>query len=179
MFWFSFLLVLSILTCQCKTEDPILFEGDMVSTPEQRSLLRPATESDNAIEVKRRIAVQSDKNLWPNGVIYYYNTFKNDPKVTKVIKDAMNHIMSRTCIRFQEIQAERQVPDYIYIHNGSGCWAYIGYNKGYNGGRSLVSLGQPVCSTPYVVIHELLHTAGLYHYHSRPDRENYLKMLVL
>ena len=171
-----FFATIAILVSQCNTEnsseDTELFQGDMALTAEQRRMIQPVDEND--INVNRRLAIQSDKNLWPNGIIYYLNNFKNDPKMSQVIKDAMNHIESRTCLRFKEVQRTGQVPTYAYITNerGKGCWSVVGYNKG----KQLVSLEQPKCTTMNVVVHELLHAAGLWHMHSRPDRDNYLRI---
>ena len=168
------LTVIAVLASQCKTEDSDLFQGDIALTGSQRRLIQASSGSDADIHVNRRLAVSNDQNLWPNGIIYYFNTFKNDPKMSQVIKDAMNHIQSQTCLRFQEIQSEGQVPNYVYIYNGQGkgCLSTIGYVKG----KQTVSLEQPTCSTMNVVVHELLHSAGLWHLHSRPDRDNYLNV---
>jgi hypothetical protein len=46
------------------------------------------------------------------------------------------------------------------------------------GGRQLLSLEQPGCSTKNVIVHELLHSAGLWHMHSRPDRDKYINVYL-
>ena len=53
------------------------------------------------------------------------------------------------------------------------CCSYIGY---IGCGRQGVSLAHP-CITAGTVIHELLHSLGFYHEHSRPDRDQYIRVI--
>ncbi|KAE9553432.1 hypothetical protein FO519_003345 [Halicephalobus sp. NKZ332] len=92
----------------------------------------------------------------------------------KMILTAMVKIQNNTCIRFVKRTTER---DYIDIQNeeGEGCYSYVGNH----GGRSQVNLessGRASCMYPDIVIHELLHSVGLWHEHMRYDRDNYLKI---
>jgi hypothetical protein len=63
---------------------------------------------------------------------------------------------------------------HISIIHGDGCYSGIG--EPFFGDGRTVSLG-PGCNSQGVIIHELLHAAGLFHEQSRDDRDNYVKIL--
>jgi len=48
-------------------------------------------------------------------------------------------------------------------------------NVGRRGGRQEVSLG-PGCIHLPIVLHELMHAVGIFHEHSRADRDKYIKI---
>ena len=45
---------------------------------------------------------------------------------------------------------------------------------GYHHGSNVINLAQPDCVEYPVIMHELLHKIGLWHEHTRPDRDRYL-----
>ena len=57
----------------------------------------------------------------------------------------------------------------MYIFPGDGCYSDVGLQTGVQ----LLSLG-PGCVEHGVVLHELLHTLGLWHEQSRLDRDDYV-----
>jgi hypothetical protein len=81
----------------------------------------------------------------------------------------------------------------IYIYNGPGCSSYVsirlhslsfhiffilffskvGRNTGYNFNRT-TSLSYPFCFTNGTIMHEYLHTLGIFHEQMRPDRDSYV-----
>ncbi|GBO08640.1 Astacin [Araneus ventricosus] len=64
--------------------------------------------------------------------------------------------------------------DYIMIYNGGGCHSYIGRI----GGQQPFSLSTSGCLTEGIILHEMSHTVGIIHEHNRPDRDNYIKILL-
>ncbi|EPB77897.1 astacin [Ancylostoma ceylanicum] len=68
-----------------------------------------------------------------------------------MIKDAMKKLSQNTCLRFKPRTDE---DDYVEITNEK--------NSG--------------CMEPRIVMHELMHTTGLWHEHSREDRDQYIKV---
>ena len=52
-----------------------------------------------------------------------------------------------------------------------GCWSYVGKQDGVQ----LIQLSKfASCFTKRTISHEILHSLGFYHEHSRPDRDKYI-----
>ncbi|KJH52412.1 astacin [Dictyocaulus viviparus] len=86
----------------------------------------------------------------------------------------MDAIAENTCIQFNPRKNEK---DYVNIRNqvGEGCFSSIGME----GGEQSLDLEASFlgsCMSYNIIIHELLHTVGLDHEHSRHDRDNYVKV---
>uniref|UniRef100_A0A914Q8U9 Metalloendopeptidase n=1 Tax=Panagrolaimus davidi TaxID=227884 RepID=A0A914Q8U9_9BILA len=92
----------------------------------------------------------------------------------QMIINAMVRIQANTCIRFIRRTKER---DFINIESvdGEGCFAYVG-NHGGRSSMNLESSSKASCMFHDIVIHELLHSVGLWHEHMRHDRDNYIKV---
>ncbi|XP_077547294.1 astacin-like metalloprotease toxin 5 [Haemaphysalis longicornis] len=131
-------------------ERPGLFEGDIVL---------PVNSSED------RTVVTSDVSLWPGAIIPFV-VESSLGRYTKMIREAMDEIQKRTCLRFVARTAQF---DYVTIYRGSGCYSAIGRQRGVQP----VSLGSG-CLYKGTVVHELLHAAGFYHEHSRSDRDQYI-----
>ena len=63
------------------------------------------------------------RRLWDKGVVYYDFEFSVSIKKQLLIKSAMEHWESHTCIRFQPRYRER---DYLSFYNGAGCFTAVG-----------------------------------------------------
>ncbi|XP_062390312.1 hatching enzyme 1.2-like [Sardina pilchardus] len=85
------------------------------------------------------------------------------------IEKAMLTFTKETCIRFVPRSTE---VDYLSIENGRGCWSYIGRT----GGSQLVSLNRYGCLYNGLIQHELNHALGVFHEHTRADRDQYVKV---
>ena len=141
----------------------------------------PPADDDDGINIKTRHAVESDRNLWPNGIIYILNALPKDSNKYGYMDEAMKHIEQKTngCLRFKHLTREGQVKDYVYLYDGklpgqshNGSYSHVGRI----GGRQGMSMEYPQVKHINQGIHELLHAAGLYHTHSRPDRNNWIIM---
>ena len=100
---------------------------------------------------------------WPNKIIYY----QIDPALPNQqrVYDAMAHWEANTAIRFVARTTQR---GYVLFRNSSGCSANIGYS----GGLQYVNIGNG-CTTGNI-IHEIGHTVGLWHEHSRADQNTHI-----
>ena len=96
----------------------------------------------------------------------------------KEIKNAIKHWNRKTSIEFIEIpiQPENQNtrnsrhPNYLHFKPSNGCWSHMGRR----GGRQNIGL-IPGVKAQYI-IHEIGHTVGLWHEHSREDRDEYINI---
>ncbi|GFY71564.1 zinc metalloproteinase nas-14 [Trichonephila inaurata madagascariensis] len=87
-----------------------------------------------------------------------------------VIHESLKEIEKWTCVKFQKRRNEK---DYIYISPLGGCWSYVGRK----GSEQVLSLVVPHCINKGTIIHEFLHALGLWHEHSRSDRDDYIEIL--
>lgn len=131
-----------------------IFQGDIILSPDD------LTDPDHATEGAGRTL----KTLrWPSNIVYY----KIDPALTNPQRaiDAMNYWTANTKIRFVE-----RTTQYCYVtfQDGGGCSGYIGRV----GGQQFITMGSGC--TVGNVIHEIGHTVGMYHEHSRADRDQYV-----
>ncbi|KAL5263560.1 hypothetical protein ACHWQZ_G008809 [Mnemiopsis leidyi] len=122
------------------------------------------------ISTRRRRAVSSETSrLWPHGLIPYEIEPGIPDDIVKTLEAAMRHWDVNTCIQFQKRTSQ---PDYISFHHGVNCCSWVGRV----GGKQRVIVGSR-CSSFGVLIHELGHVIGFWHEHSRPDRDNYIKVI--
>ncbi|EFX86899.1 hypothetical protein DAPPUDRAFT_221724 [Daphnia pulex] len=137
-----------------KKQHPGLVEGDIMPTDKKNAIINPG-------------------GLWPNKIIPYVIDSTYSTEQRNIIASAMDAYHTKTCIRFVPRTTET---NYIKIYkSGGGCWSYIGL---LNRGVQEVSLDDGCVASwaPGVVMHELMHTAGFWHEHMRPDRDTYVSI---
>ncbi|EFX70500.1 hypothetical protein DAPPUDRAFT_61185, partial [Daphnia pulex] len=89
----------------------------------------------------------------------------------KVIAFGVNEYHENTCIKFVARTSEK---NYIRIYNkGSG---YEKFNEIV--GAQDLSLDDGCVSRDYpgIVLHEMMHAAGFFHEHTRPDRDSFVRI---
>nr|CAH0101541.1 unnamed protein product [Daphnia galeata] len=132
-------------------QHPELVEGDIMPSGSKNALIDPA-------------------KLWTNKIIPYVIDAAYTQDQRNIIATAMNEYHTKTCIRLVPRTTET---NYIRIYkSGSGCWSYLGM---LNRGMQELSLDDG-CMVNGIVIHELMHAAGFWHEHMRPDRDTYVKI---
>ncbi|XP_012526656.1 astacin-like metalloprotease toxin 5 [Monomorium pharaonis] len=117
----------------------------------------------------KRSGIIAEDLFWPNARIPYEIHGNFDASQRQLIRDAMKQYADNTCIRFVQRTDEN---DYVNIYsNDTGCWS----NVGRIGGPQTVNLQIPGCVTLLgTVVHELMHSAGCWHEHTRDDRDKYV-----
>ncbi|PAV66809.1 hypothetical protein WR25_10524 isoform B [Diploscapter pachys] len=152
------------------------------ATSTQNARSRSPAKLNAGHTVLRNALPQNSQNKWDrmksaDGYfqIPYIITGDYDSRERDIISGAMKTIGENTCIRFVPRNGET---DFIDIQNqkDEGCYT----NVGRDGGQNVVMLeanSVSTCVEPDIVIHELLHTIGLWHEHMRADRDDYIKVL--
>ncbi|KAJ6659623.1 hypothetical protein lerEdw1_018592 [Lerista edwardsae] len=115
----------------------------------------------------RRSAIRTERYRWklPIPFILADNL---DLNAKGVILRALEGFRLKTCVDFKPYNGEQS---FIIFKESKGCWSKIGDLKE---GQTL-SVGKG-CSKKAVVSHEISHALGLYHEHTRTDRDDYIKI---
>ncbi|GFX02395.1 zinc metalloproteinase nas-6 [Trichonephila clavipes] len=136
-------------------ENEGMFEGDIAG-------IDPYVLTD-------RNAVVDEAQIWPEGIVYYEIDWRLR-KVKDIIQEAFDEYESKTCVRFKPKTAATK--DYIKLTIVSGCWSSVGRT----GGEQEISLSEG-CHDKVSAVHEIGHALGLWHEHSRSDRDDYLDII--
>ncbi|CAH0558866.1 unnamed protein product [Brassicogethes aeneus] len=132
-------------------------------------------DENNNKRITKRAVTAVEARVWEFGIIPYEiddNLF--DGTFIALIKQAMRHWESFTCIRFVERNAHVH-DNYIFItERDCGCCSFVG-KKG--DGVQSVSLA-PHCKKLGIIIHELGHAIGFWHEHTRPDRNEHVQIIT-
>lgn len=117
------------------------------------------------------VANASANTLWPkssSGLVYvpYQLPATLSTAVKNAIIGAITDFNNNSCVRFV---ARRSEADYVQFMAGNGCYSRVGKV----GGMQEVSLGTG-CESKGTALHEMLHSLGVWHEQSRPDRNNYI-----
>ncbi|KAG8309061.1 hypothetical protein J6590_095015 [Homalodisca vitripennis] len=110
---------------------------------------------------------------WPRGVVPFVFSPEFNISQKRIIYHAMNEIIRNTCISFRP--RHRGDIDYVIIQDNRtkpGCYSPVGRK----GNRQHVNLARPRCMRHGVIMHELLHTLGLYHQQSASNRDQYVQI---
>uniref|UniRef100_A0A7I4YFX8 Metalloendopeptidase n=1 Tax=Haemonchus contortus TaxID=6289 RepID=A0A7I4YFX8_HAECO len=111
-------------------------------------------------------ALKNKQLIWKNGIIPYEMDPAFFPHERKIIEKAFASYRKSTCIRFEPRTDE---PDYLNIVKGYGCYSQVGRT----GGKQEISLGRG-CLFHEIIVHELMHSVGFWHEHSRADRDDHI-----
>ena len=125
-----------------------------------------AGHTSNRTRSRQQRAIYSRANLWEDNTIPY--TFEHiSESVQTFIKRAMGHIEQHTCIRFIPRTFQS---NYLGFEEPADVVCRTSVGK--LGGKQKVELNQ-ACGFGSTT-HELIHTLGFYHEHSRHDRDEYV-----
>ncbi|XP_033625603.1 zinc metalloproteinase nas-4-like [Asterias rubens] len=154
---------------QHEYNDDTISKPIAIASPSENmtSLKSTLPEVPSEHDIEKRKALRDQSKRWPNATVPYelHGDFSETQRQS--IRTAMEHFHNHTCIRFVEHSDE---VDYLKITLGDENWSEVGRR----GGDQLMSLSPYGCLELRVVLHELMHTLGFLHEHSRPDRRSYV-----
>ncbi|CAG0887587.1 unnamed protein product, partial [Cyprideis torosa] len=157
-----------------------------VSIREKRSLKHAKGKSkDHLVHVKesaildaaqksrrRRAATARSERIWDYGVIPYEIDANFSGENKALFKLAMRHWELYTCLKF--VEREPIHPNWIqFTERACGCCSFVG--KRGNGAQA-ISIGKN-CDKFGIVVHELGHVVGFWHEHTRPDRDENVRII--
>jgi len=132
-------------------------EGDILSAnPLSRHLL-----------LERGMARTTEDDKWPFGLVYYQFDSSLSAADIDLLNHAIDHWNNNTSITILE-RTDNTIIDYINFVAKEGCASWVGKI----GGEQEIWVG-PTCNTGSM-IHEIGHALGLFHEHTRADRDNHI-----
>lgn len=134
-----------------------LFEGDIAIRDQDIFATRSEGETRAAV---------TNARLWPNNTVPFQIASTAYNK--HYIIEAIERLGRKTNLRFVEVYDTTTTTDYLYIRPSGGSWSYVGYI----GGKQ--ELGLASWATVGTAVHEIMHAVGVYHEHSRKDRDNHV-----
>lgn len=146
--------------------DEELFEGDIVLDPED-------VRFDEEGRATAPLFAVGDARLWPDATVPYVI----DPTVTTPgrVRNAMA-VWAEHGIRFVP-HTDQDAYVVFRERDQSVCSASVGYRAGTVRYINLRNTARYDACPLGVVVHELGHTLGLWHEHTRPDRDEHVRIL--
>lgn len=112
-------------------------------------------------------------DLWKKGIVPY--VIKSEVSVaTDSLKSAMQSITSNTGIKFVERTNENDYLEFVKSPDTRACAAYVGR---ITGAQQVWVLDKETGCGLSGNVHELLHAIGMWHEHTRSDRDAYVEIL--
>ena len=107
--------------------------------------------------------------------MYYTFNSSIDNATQAIILGAIDEIENKTCLRFQQQVSNDHIE---FTGEGEGCSSTsVGKGKG----KQLIRLpatSKSTCRTHGIVLHLIIcHALGMWHEHTRPDRDSYIDIL--
>ncbi|CAL1537018.1 unnamed protein product [Lymnaea stagnalis] len=136
-------------------------------------LSKPPGRRRNKQNRNKRAATAEKSRFWEHATIPYVfePIFSGDDKM-KII-NAMRSWENETCVTFKEKESADK--DYIvFTVRPCVCCSYVGRR---GDGAQPVSLGKR-CRNTGIILHELGHAIGFWHEHTRPDRDQYVDIIL-
>jgi len=140
-------------------------EGDMV--------LGPVDSRGNILgSSSRGLGLSRLLDRWDNGVIPYQYSDDISEQERSLAELAIEHWRTNTSISMVEITDDNasDYENYLMFESSNGCASFVGMTGGEQ--QLWISVSCGVGS----IIHEIGHAVGLFHEHTRADRDNFINV---
>ena len=155
-----------------------IYQGDIILGKVDQNGNLPKGNNSKRLDIQA-FTNKYSSDLWPKGIIPYEidscvsasDTNCVTSAGVQTIQDAIKEWEDNTPIRF--VQKQSQHTDYVDFVRGTradACWSDIGRS----GGRQTIQLRSDGDCWLDTLIHEIGHTVGFYHEHTRPDRDAFV-----
>jgi hypothetical protein len=147
-----------------------LFEGDI-----DIELDKIVTREPVSLGKKTGLLFSKKRYRWPNKEVPYAIDPDYPREWGSQLRRAINHWNDKTILRFIKVPPDpedHEYPNYIYFRDSYRC----GSKMGMRGGRQDIEVMTKGARSPEI-IHEIGHAVGLWHEHSRHDRNKYIKIV--
>jgi len=140
-------------------------QGDMV--------LGKVNSYGNLIQADKRGLGQSTVfDRWTNGIIPYQFSAELSTSEIALAREAIEHWNTKTAVSLVEVTAENRdnFPNYLNFEASNGCASFVGMRGGEQ--QLWISSGCGLGN----IIHEIGHAVGLFHEHTRSDRDAFIAL---
>ncbi|MFT5044913.1 MAG: hypothetical protein ACI8UP_001883 [Porticoccaceae bacterium] len=143
-----------------------IFEGDIVLGKVNKNGALPMKL------VPRGLGRSDAFGRWPDGIVPYFVPENSTNIQRSRVVEAIAHWTEKASITFVERTPDNQelYSNFIRFESTQSCASYVGMQ----GGEQPVLISD-ACSVGSI-IHEIGHALGLFHEHTRPDRENFAQV---
>eukprot|EP00112_Aurelia_sp_Birch-Aquarium-sp1_P007646 Seg1835.11 transcript_id=Seg1835.11/GoldUCD/mRNA.D3Y31 product="Zinc metalloproteinase nas-15" protein_id=Seg1835.11/GoldUCD/D3Y31 len=147
-------------------------DGDFTNLQQTSSLDSLHQGSRGTHVRKRRNARQRREFLWRTRVVPFeiaYSLRRN----SKLIFESIKEIESKSCLDF--VKRKSADANWIRFELGDGCSSSVGKTYWRKGAQTIIL--DYACLEKGTILHEIMHSLGFWHEHSRPDREKHIEIL--